>query len=328
MKKGLSVLLIAAALFGFYGGAVNLNDVLACKDYWEEEGERSTADMNKLEDGLNQLKDNEQAYLDGLDAVADGEEALAQGEQDYADGQATLAQGEADYAAAPAKLRAGEKKLAAGKAAIAKGESDLGKLNDKYFIYVAAFGAFTEVSYATSQQSKNTIGHLAYLLAGVKSLSTIKGWKLTYRSQEMSGSGDFIYGMVTNSNSVGGFKGITGRDVTLNDGLMEVTLIRMPDLFTEYPLIANALINDVDNKYIVKFKTTRIEFWSSEDIEIPWTTDGEYGGSHKHIVIEDLYRALPIVLGEQPADVIDEEDRREEENYRKPRDENGKVTGN
>ena len=105
---------------------------------------------------------------------------------------------------------------------------DVGGFGDGYFIYVAAFGAFTEVSYATSQQSKNTIGHLAYLLAGVKSLSTIKGWKLTYRSQEMSGSGDFIYGMVTNSNSVGGFKGITGREVTLNDGLMEVTLIRMP----------------------------------------------------------------------------------------------------
>ena len=130
MKKGLSVLLIAAALFGFYGGAVNLNDVLACKDYWEEEREKSTADMNKLEDGLNQLKDNEQAYLDGLDAVAEGEEALAQGEQDYADGQATLAKGEADYAAAPAKLRAGEKKLAAGKSAIAKGEKDLASLNN------------------------------------------------------------------------------------------------------------------------------------------------------------------------------------------------------
>ena len=127
MKKGLSVLLIAAALFGFYGGAVNLNDVLACKDYWEEEGEKSTADMNKLEDGLNQLKDNEQAYLDGLDAVAEGEEALAQGEQDYADGQATLAKGEADYAAAPAKLRAGEKKLAAGKAAYNAGKKELEK---------------------------------------------------------------------------------------------------------------------------------------------------------------------------------------------------------
>ena len=76
MKKGLSVLLIAAALFGFYGGAVNLNDVLACKDYWEVKGEETTADLNKLEDGLNQLKDNEEAYLDGLVAVEDGEEAV------------------------------------------------------------------------------------------------------------------------------------------------------------------------------------------------------------------------------------------------------------
>lgn len=125
MKKGLSVLLIAAALFGFYGGAVNLNDVLACKDYWEEEGEKSTADMNKLEDGLNQLKDNEQAYLDGLDAVAEGEEALAQGEQDYADGQATLAKGEADYAAAPGKLADARQKIAKGEKDLAAGRDEL-----------------------------------------------------------------------------------------------------------------------------------------------------------------------------------------------------------
>ncbi len=118
MKKGISVLLVAAALFGFYGGAVNLNDILNCKDYWEEAGEKSTADMNKLEDGLNQLKDNEQAYLDGLDQVAEGEQALA-------DGEAELAKGEADYAAAPGKLAAGEKKLAAGKAAFAQGQKDL-----------------------------------------------------------------------------------------------------------------------------------------------------------------------------------------------------------
>jgi putative ABC transport system permease protein len=116
MKKGLSVLLIVAALFGFYGGASSLTDVLACKDYWEKEGEKSTADMNKLEDGLNQLGDNEEAYLDGVKQVADGEVALEEGKQ-------TLAQGEADYAAAPAKLRAGEAKLAAGKSAYADGKA-------------------------------------------------------------------------------------------------------------------------------------------------------------------------------------------------------------
>jgi len=128
MKKGLSVLLIAAALFGFYGGATSLTDVLASKDYWEEQGEKSTADMNKLEDGLNQLKDNEKAYLDGQKQLADGEKKLADaevqladGEKQLADGRAELAQGYADYAAAPAKL-------AAGRAAVAKGESDLASL--------------------------------------------------------------------------------------------------------------------------------------------------------------------------------------------------------
>ena len=125
MKKGLSVLLIAALLFGFYGGAVNLNDILACKDYWEEAGEKSTADMNKLEDGLNQLKDNEQAYLDGLDQVAQGEKDLAQGEADYAAGQAQLAKGEADYAAAPGKLAAARKQIAQGEDDLAEGKSQL-----------------------------------------------------------------------------------------------------------------------------------------------------------------------------------------------------------
>ena len=107
MKKALSVLLVAAAIFGFYGSAVSVNDILACKDYWEEAGEKSTADMNKLEDGLNQLKDNEQAYLDGQDQLAEGEKALADGEAQYEAGLKS-------YEEAPAKLAAGEKALAEG----------------------------------------------------------------------------------------------------------------------------------------------------------------------------------------------------------------------
>ncbi len=117
MKKALSVLLIAAAVFGFYGSAVSVNDILACKDYWEEAGEKSTADMNKLEDGLNQLKDNEQAYLDGKDQVAEGEQALADGEAQYE-------QGLADYAAAPAKLADARAQIAAGEAELAQGYAD------------------------------------------------------------------------------------------------------------------------------------------------------------------------------------------------------------
>ena len=111
MKKALSVLLVAAAIFGFYGSAVTVNDLLACKDYWEEAGEKSTADMNKLEDGLNQLKDNEQAYLDGVDQIAEGEQ--------------TLAAAEAAYAAAPAQLAAARVAIAKGEKELAKGKSTL-----------------------------------------------------------------------------------------------------------------------------------------------------------------------------------------------------------
>lgn len=123
MKKGLSVLLIAAALFGFYGGATNLNDVLACKDYFTSASGASD-DMQRLEDGLNQLKDNEQAYLDGQVALAEGEKTLADGYAALADGEAQYAAGLAAYKAAPGQLAAGEKALAEGK----KSYADLNKL--------------------------------------------------------------------------------------------------------------------------------------------------------------------------------------------------------
>ena len=101
--------------------------------------------------------------------------------------------------------------------------------------------------------------------------------------------------MITNSNSVGGFKGITGRDVTLNDGMFEVTLVRMPGMAAvDIPAMVNAVLTGTSNRYIVTFKTARLELWF--DQEISWTRDGEFGGNHRHVVIENLARALPIVV--------------------------------
>ncbi len=196
------------------------------------------------------------------------------------------------------------KQMADAAASIANGRvynCDVGKLNDAYFIYVAAFGMFTEVSYSTSQESKNALGHLAYLLEGVKSFSTIRGWKLRYESEEMSGEGEFLYGMITNSNSVGGFRGITGTNVALNDGLFEVTLIHMPDNLIEWPMIANALLTNTKHERVITFKTAHVEFHS--DQEIPWTTDGEFGGSYSHAVMDNLKEAMPIILGGQPKEI-------------------------
>ena len=193
-------------------------------------------------------------------------------------------------------------KMRQAAASIAKGSlyfCDVGKLNsDEYFIYVAAFGVFTEVSYKTSQDMKNMLGHLTYLLEGMKSLSTLKSWHVKYSSKERSGEGDFLYGMVTNSNTVGGFKGITGGDVTMNDGLFEVTLIRMPDNIIDWPTIINALATGAEHEKVISFKTSRLTIECDE--ELPWTTDGEYGGSYTKVVVRNIHKALPIILGEAP----------------------------
>ena len=105
---------------------------------------------------------------------------------------------------------------------------DIGKFNDDYFVYVAAFGIFTEVSYATDQGLKNMLGHTAYILEGAKQLWDIPSYRMQVEYDGNVLYDEFIYGMITNSMSVGGFKGIIPGNISLNDGKFEVTLIRMP----------------------------------------------------------------------------------------------------
>ena len=103
---------------------------------------------------------------------------------------------------------------------------DIGRFNNQSFTYIAAFGLFTDVAYQTDQDLKNILGHVAYLLEGVKRLFDIKFYHMKIQSEELTVEDDFIYGMVTNSRSVGGFKNLTGKNVDMNDGLFEVTMIR------------------------------------------------------------------------------------------------------
>ena len=102
---------------------------------------------------------------------------------------------------------------------------DMAKFNSEYFVYTAAFGMFTEVSYTTKQSMKNVLGHLAYILNGAASLTNIKKYNMKVSYDERFTEGRFVYGMIVNSQSIGGFRGITGKDVLLNDGLYEMVLV-------------------------------------------------------------------------------------------------------
>lgn len=172
---------------------------------------------------------------------------------------------------------------------------DVGKMNDSYFVYVAAFGLFTDVSYDTPQDLKNALGHLAYVLKGVEALTAVKSFHLKVKADNLEIEDDFIYGMVTNSTSVGGFKNITGKNVKLDDGVFEVTLLRMPKNLIELNATLTALIKmKPDNKYMYQFRSARVEFLS--DKTMPWTRDGEYGGEYEDVVITNEKQAMTLYV--------------------------------
>ncbi|HIQ96819.1 MAG TPA: diacylglycerol kinase family lipid kinase [Candidatus Limivivens merdigallinarum] len=175
---------------------------------------------------------------------------------------------------------------------------DVGSFNGDYFVYIAAFGLFTDVAYETKQDMKNVLGHLAYLLEGAKRLFNIKNYHMKIRTHEEAIEGDFIYGMVTNSQSVGGFRNITGKQVCLNDGVFEVTLIRTPKNGMELEEILAALVSrEMDNKRVYSFKADYVEFESQE--EVPWTLDGENGGKHQKATVINHKQAFNIMITQE-----------------------------
>ncbi len=175
---------------------------------------------------------------------------------------------------------------------------DIGKFNKDHFVYIAAFGAFTDVSYQTDQKIKNVLGHLAYVLEGVKRLPLLKSYELEVEADGQRYQGSFIYGMVTNSISVGGYKNLTGKDVQLNDGLFEVTLIYMPKNILELQEILGAIVlGDLQGDNFLSFKASSLKFYS--DNLIPWTLDGEFGGEHCEVLVENQKQAVSIMVDDK-----------------------------
>lgn len=188
---------------------------------------------------------------------------------------------------------------------------DVGSFNNDVFVYVAAFGLFTDVSYQTNQTLKNMLGHAAYVLEGVKRLSNIPSYKIKVTHDGEVLEDEFMIGMVTNSKSVAGFRGIVGKKVLFDDGEFEVTLIKKPKNPLELQAIITALlVENFDTEYMYTFRTGNIIFESKE--EIPWTLDGEFGGQHDVVEIQNKKQALQIMIEPQMLDGLMKEKTEEE----------------
>ena len=172
---------------------------------------------------------------------------------------------------------------------------DTGVMNGRYFNYVAAFGLFTDVSYKTPQNVKNVLGHQAYVFESLKSLSNIKSYYLAIHCNEIEMKGSYIYGMISNSRSVGGVKDICGKDVELDDGLFEVTLVKEPVSPLELQqIVAGLLSKNQKSPMVERFKTDRIVIESDKAVE--WTVDGENGDAHQRVEISVVNKAIDIMV--------------------------------
>lgn len=172
---------------------------------------------------------------------------------------------------------------------------DVGRFNKDVFVYVAAFGLFTDVPYQTDQKLKNALGHAAYVLEGVKRLSNVPSYHIKITADGRVIEDEFMIGMITNSKSVAGFRSIMGKDVKFDDGEFEVMLIKKPkSLIGLQEIITALLIESFDTKHMYTFKAREITLESKE--EIPWTLDGEYGGQHEEVHIINKKQALEIMI--------------------------------
>lgn len=172
---------------------------------------------------------------------------------------------------------------------------DIGCFNGRYFSYVASFGAFTRASYEAPQSVKNALGHLAYILEGIKDIPSIRPEKIRLKMEQGVYGGDYLFGAVSNSTSVGGILTLSDELVDMNDGMFEVLLIKSPANILELNQILLALT-------MQNYNSPMISFFNSSELEIeadpsmPWTLDGEYQEGSEAITIKNLHGAIRLMV--------------------------------
>ncbi|MBC3515462.1 diacylglycerol kinase family protein [Neobittarella massiliensis] len=172
---------------------------------------------------------------------------------------------------------------------------DVGQFGDRYFSYVAAFGAFTEVSYQTPQEFKNFLGRTAYILEGVKRLANLASYHVRFDYDDEVIEDDFLLGLITNSYSVGGFRFISQDRISMCDGKMEVLLVKTPHTLSERFAIVNALLHQrIDPEVMYFFNASKVKVHTLH--EIAWTLDGEYGGSWTDVEVASVKQAVDILV--------------------------------
>ena len=172
---------------------------------------------------------------------------------------------------------------------------DIGLFNNRYYSYVASFGAFSAASYVTSQKMKNLFGRAAYITAGVADLRNVHNIKMRVEYDGGVIEGKFVFGAVSNSLSVGGMITLPKDQVKFNDGKFEVILVKDCTPLNILSLMYKTIYQKYDGKQVIMFSTNKLKITALEE-EVPWTIDGEFAGKHREVRINVLERAVELYV--------------------------------
>lgn len=173
---------------------------------------------------------------------------------------------------------------------------DIGRWNERFFVYVASFGAFTKSSYTAPQAAKNALGHLAYILEGMKDLNTLRPYQVRLTADGEVLDGEYLFGAVCNSTSIGGLMKLDPERVVLDDGKFELLLIPNPRTAQDLQNLVLALLNqEYDSQGLVFRHVSSIHLETEE--ELPWSLDGEYAASAPVVDITNCRQAMTMLLG-------------------------------
>lgn len=172
---------------------------------------------------------------------------------------------------------------------------DVGRWNDRNFVYVASFGAFTRTSYAASQAAKNALGHFAYILEGMKDLDTLRPYRVKLTADGEVLDGEYLFGAVCNSTSIGGLMKLDPERVVLDDGKFEMLLIPNPKTAVDLQNLVLAMLDQhYDREGLVFRHVSSIHLETEENL--PWSLDGEYAASVPVVDIANCRQALAMLL--------------------------------
>ena len=172
---------------------------------------------------------------------------------------------------------------------------DMGLWNGRSFVYVASFGAFTRSSYTASQTAKNALGHLAYILEGMKDLDSLRPYRVRLTADGEVLDGEYLFGAICNSTSIGGLMKLDPERVVLDDGKFEMLLIPNPKTAVELQNLVMALLNQQYDSQGLVFRHVSSVHMETEET-LPWSLDGEYAPSVPEINITNHQKALKMLL--------------------------------